>query len=257
MPATGRRRRAVEGQSPPDTPELSPFNSALFGPETPLGQFIGTLKTALSHSPVNNLAATNHDSMKTALSKRLIERCPNFGEMDIFDPIKMVAWLQAAERLEQTANDNFVTALTALELTAELDADNPICSIVQTARALAPQTEPEWTSTCGLILSTIPDIVHLAETSIKEVTPRAPGEDVSMYYHRYQAALGHAHYVRTHLGKDVGGDWLRPHLERWARKIGNSNWTGMLLSLPATATLNDYYIKACQASRNIPETSHK
>jgi hypothetical protein len=256
MPAAGRRRRAVEGQSPPHSPGLGPFNSALLGPDTPMGQFIGALTTVLSHSPVTSPAATVHDPVKTALSKRLIERCPVFRETDIFDPIKMIAWLQAAERLEQTANDNFATALTALELTAELDANNPICSIVLTARALAPQNKPEWTSTCGLILSTIPDIVHLVEASIKKVAPRAPSEDVTLYYHRYQVALGHAHYVRTHLGKDVGVDWLRPHLERWARKIGNSSWTAVLMSLPATSTLSDYYAKAIQAIRAIPESAH-
>lgn len=253
MPAAGRRGSAVEGQSPPHSPGLGLFNSVLLSPDTPMGQFMGALKTVLSHSPVT---ATVHDPMKTALSKRLIERCPIFREADIFDPIKMVAWLQAAERLEQPANDDFVTALTALELTAELDANNPICNIVLTARALAPQNKPEWTSTCGLILSTIPDIVHLAEASIKKVAPRAPGEDVTLYYRRYQVALGHARYVRTHLGKDVGVDWLRPHLERWARKIGNSSWTAVLLSLPATSTLSDYYSKAIQAVRAIPESAH-
>jgi hypothetical protein len=51
------------------------------------------------------------------------------------------------------------------------------------------------------------------------------------------------------MSKDVSSDWFRPHLEAWAHKLGDHGATVATLSLPAAATLNDYYINATKGSR--------
>ena len=222
------------------------------GPDTIVGQFIDVITTAIT--AVKTPAADEAGSMKATLLKRRIASCPTMTETDTTDHVKVMAWLQAADRIAPAEKGDHTMALDVLSLTTNLDSNDPISTILENARTETPCSNHRWTSTRGLILSTIPDVVQSVESAINATDPRAPGENLSKYYLRYQKSLAHARLVRTFMSKDVGNDWLRPHLEVWARKLGNDEWLMATLALPMTATLNDFYIKVCQAARIFPET---
>ena len=232
--AKGRKRQApTSGDTEEELLEVE-------DPDTAFGQFIQTITTAIeSFTPVTPIAA-EVGSVRATLLKRRIASCPTLTETDTNDHVKLMAWLRAADRIAPAVNGDHTMALDVLSLTASLDSEDPISTILENARTANPCNESTWTTTRGLILSTIPDIVQIVETSISATDPRAPGEDLSKYYLRYQKSLSHARLVRSFMSKDVGND----------------EWLMATLALPKTATFNDFYNKVCQAARVFPETTN-
>jgi hypothetical protein len=55
------------------------------------------------------------------------------------------------------------------------------------------------------------------------------------------------------MGKDVSGDWLRPHLNKWALGLGNTALAAATGTLPDTATLRDFYDTVMKISSVVPQ----
>jgi hypothetical protein len=185
---------------------------------------------------------------RVAVQKRRLLNCSTMLEADILDTIKMVEWMQAAEQCGR-AHEGHMTAFETLELTTSLNSDNKILDILAVAVVIDKPTDRDWIRVVGQILGTIPDVVAITDAKLSDVIARGSTESLEAYYQRFKTSLSLATWVRRHMSKDISNDWVRPHLETWANKLGDYGASIATMSLPATATLTDYYINASKGFR--------
>ena len=149
-----------------------------------------------------------------------------------------------------------MTVFETLELTTALNNDNQILTILAVAITINGPTDRDWIRVVSEILATIPDVVAITDAKLSAFLARDSTESFEAYFQRFKAPLSLATWVRRHMSKDVSNDWSRPHLEAWASKLGDRGASMGTVFLPATATLNDYYIAALKGSRmlggNVP-----
>ena len=86
---------------------------------------------------------------------------------------------------------------------------------------------------------------------------RRSDESVESYFARKIGPINHAQFIRKVLGKDVSGDWLRPHLDGWALGLGNVSMATATVTLPVTATLRDFFDTVQKVSAVIPTVTSK
>jgi hypothetical protein len=212
------------------------------GPATNIAMF---MKTILSDVNTPNPGTSKS---RVALQKRRLLNCPTMLEADTLDTIKMVGWMQAAEQCGR-AHKGHMTAFETLELTTSVSSDNKILDILAVAVAIDNPTDRDWIRVVGQILATIPGVVAITDVKINNVIARGSTESPEVYYQRFKTSLSLATWVRRHMSKDISSDWVRPHPEAWASKLGDYGVSIATMSLPVTATLTDYYINASKGFR--------
>jgi hypothetical protein len=144
--------------------------------------------------------------------------------------------------------------ISTLELTASLDPGHPISDILVDAIVVSKDASASTLSSIFTqILSTITNVVALAESTLDSVARRELSKSLEDYYQRFNKSLMRAHWLRGHLTKVVSSDWQRPHLIKWARKFRNEKWTMATVSLPATSIRNDFYVMVKHAETISPE----
>jgi hypothetical protein len=76
-----------------------------------------------------------------------------------------------------------------------------------------------------------------------------------MHVNRYNAVLSRTQWLRTTLDKETSDDWIRPCLDRWAGKLGNTHLTAATSRLGPGSTLHDYYSAVLQAERTLKSST--
>jgi hypothetical protein len=229
------------------------------GPKTPLGKLLTSISAimnranAAKHSSVHapsaapSAATAYADAMSRALLKRRLAQCPAITEMTATDPVQVIDWIRAQESLLKadllSRPPNYSTALAGLAGTCDLRPDNPIQVIIKASGLITRFDHTAWLKTCKSILlnTSIPFIVQQMDAALEAIPAHMADEPLSMYYNRYNALLSRTQWLRAMLAKDTSDYWLRPCIDRWARKLNDTQLTAATLRFGHGATLHDFY----------------
>jgi uncharacterized membrane protein YgcG len=221
------------------------------GPETPMNKLMATMSAFAEKMtgtiPREVVQKFDGDDVYTASFKRKLALREHITEADTTDPVKIAAWLQwAASLVRRGSTDQgleYSSACHALLNTAStLSIDDATVKTLEYAVEMEICDTYVWQGTCrNILMASVPNAVSQAEAAISGTPPRKADESISSYFARKVEPINHAQFIRKVLGKDDSGDWLRPHLDKWALGLGDVNMAPATVTLPQTATLRDFF----------------
>jgi uncharacterized membrane protein YgcG len=212
------------------------------------------ISDALYKGPTTHSAASI-DVYEATFKRKLALHEP-MSEADTTDPVKVAGWLQWAGSLVRRADtvDYSASCHALLNTASSLGVDNPIVLTLEKAVAFDKCDTVVWSMTCRKILAaSVPNAVSQAESAISGASPRESTETVPQYFARHSIPITHAQFIRKTMGKDVSGDWLRPHLNKWASGLGNTSMAAATVTLADTATLRDFFDTVMKVSTVVPQ----
>lgn len=205
-------------------------------------------------APTPNAAS---NAVYEATFKRKLALREPMSEADTTDPVRVVGWLQRGSSLVrrgEIAPDYSASCHALLNTASSLGSDSPILTILENVVNFVLYDTSVWTTTCRKIMSvSVPNAVSQAETAIFNTPAREASETIERYFARYSIPITHAQFILNVMGKDVSGDWLRPHLNKWALGLGNTALAAATGTLPDTATLRDFYDTVMKISSVVPQ----
>jgi hypothetical protein len=233
---------------------------AALGPTTPLGKLLTSISATMDRANANapramhntNTVTTVNDAVNKAYLKRRLDQCPAITDTSASDPVKIIDWLRSQEG--HVKDDiTWHTALVSLAGTCDLSANSPIQLVIKAASIITPFNHSAWLDTCKAILlnASLPNIVQQMDAALESVQARMADEPVSMHFNRYNSVLSRTQWLRTTLDKETSDDWIRPCLDRWAGKLGNTHLTAATFRLGPGSTLHDFYSAVLQAERTL------
>jgi uncharacterized membrane protein YgcG len=237
------------------------------GPETPMGKLMAAMSAVTEKMsgtiPWEVAQKFGGDDVYAASVKRKLALRAHMTETDTTDPVKIAEWLQWAAFLVRRGSTDqgleYSSACHALLNTAStLSIDNAIVKTLEYTVEMEIYDTEVWQDTCrNILMASVPNAVSQAEAAISGTPARKADESVSSYFARKVAPINHAQFIRKVLGKDVSGDWLRPHLDKWALGLGDVNMAAATVTLPQTATLRDFFDTVQKVSAVLPVMTPK